>query len=440
MITQISANLNETRIFGTKTYPNGIINKGCLVILISMDLNKEIKRTVTDRFGKFLMSFTENGGLPSGKYQVRFYGSNYPSALAPEGDWETFIFQNPSENTGIEDIVFNTIPTMQITEGETKTDVNNNEYTVVYVDLMHMKTAQGIVKEISLFGKNSEHPTSAYSNITTFDYVQEMQPKIIEIYDKESDRTYTSDGVYVYSGVSSFSNSDKDYAEFHTTITLPYKPINYDFYCIFINPLGRAAAGNYLISGIDADRVYNYSISGWEDNEDGVLKIYDRDVYLNGIPDLQEYAEVRKLKVVSASENLEYGALKKPLAELQWEEIRDLPPSYFPIRSRNGYNGEDMEINYQTAKQIISYVVYMYVAENIDDEPYMPEGVTVPYPGSYSGWYFMGEYTTANASIVPPAERFVGFWVGMKTSWTDINKRIHNTTERLSKDNTYYSA
>jgi len=80
---------NTAHIFDNLLYANGLPNMGCLVILFDPNLDIEIARTTTDKYGFWEFSTQD---LAYGKYQVQFYGSNTIPQLKPNGTWEEIEF------------------------------------------------------------------------------------------------------------------------------------------------------------------------------------------------------------------------------------------------------------------------------------------------------------------------------------------------------------
>lgn len=382
MFIDVNIERNIVTISGKEVYRGTIQpNIGMLATIIKTPEELEMGRYVTGRDGiwKIVVPLDQ---MHSGRYEKRFYGSKTIQLMQPQGDWESFLFQNPLESA-VEQIIFKTTPMLQVSEGReiSTTDINGNERTEVLIDLMNLETSQGRIAYVETFYKNSDENDYKWRILDSFAFDENLENVSLEI-----------------SGVQNTQ------VQYRSSIILDYKPINYDFYCIFYNPFMEVAL-----------------------NGNAPLKVFDEDVLFNGIPDLEEYVEVPKLQAINCVDP-EGGSLPGTWVLLEWEDLKILPnitSSEFPRLLKNGYTGSGVQVTYNMAQTIYAYGVWMYVSDVNETPPIISgiEGMN-PVPADFAGWYFMGDFTSPNASIQCPKSKWVGFWVGMKTKQTEAIKGV----------------
>ena len=64
------------------------------------------------------------------------------------------------------------------------------------------------------------------------------------------------------------------------------------------------------------------------------------------------------------------------------------------------------------AEIVRTFQVFMYVSPDGNPPPHT-------YPAIDPGWYYVGEFTSAEARVRCPKQSQVAFWVGMRSEKTD---------------------
>lgn len=160
-------------------------------------------------------------------------------------------------------------------------------------------------------------------------------------------------------------------------------------------------------------------------------------VVFNGFYDLLEYYEVDQLKVVNSQDgDSETGILSDYYAQLTWRDPRVRPSNTFPVYSRNGFNGKEDGLSLKQIQLVTGFVIYMYVTDTEDDYP------VLNHPGPYNinelvenpSWYYVGESAVPNFAVRCPTNKYVAFWVGMKSAHTDTTKYYKKSDITLTKE------
>ena len=332
-------------------------NIACRIVLYSVDDAVNIAVTDTDKYGYYEFRLTETI-LKIGKYEIQKYGSGTVPKLAPDGDWESFDYLGNGVIGNLNDLVFDSsqavpnLPVLTIEEKEAIADINNVEKSIIEVGITNIVLKRGRIAKIKVFYKSI--------SATVYNILEEF---IIDT-----------------------SQATPSTLEVVTDIVLLNKPEYFDF--------------KVQMFGVKSDV--------GKDLDNAEVNIYSLSKELDGIADVSEYYEVTDLRVTNAPDG-ESGGLSSPFANLAWTDYRSIARSLYPKNIKSGYDGTVISagLSYDQSRRIESYVVFMYVSDTATDPPH-------PYPASDTGWYFMGEYTVAEAKIRCPNTKYVGFWVGFK--------------------------
>lgn len=296
-----------------------------------------------------------------GVYDVQFYGRG----TTPD-DW--IIGIEVVGDTAIEEalpIIFSGTPALAVSEGSTgedivETDINKAEDTMAIFSLTNLQASQGVIKKVLVYRKIS------------------------------SDTTYLPFKEFDFDGSYAEVQSDLSAATFRERMKLRDKPEDYDFRCLFLNPDNKPA----LSSGTPVYATHT-------------------NVTFNGVPDLDEYVEVKDL-VCSNVSGGETGTLPGMVAELEWTDTKAIPRGSWGSPTYKDSYGNNLSppLTWAQAQKIIAYVVYMFISSIGNSPDYPRPGITPPEEETEGDWYHMGEHEKANASIRCPQGSKVSFWVG----------------------------
>lgn len=142
--------------------------------------------------------------------------------------------------------------------------------------------------------------------------------------------------------------------------------------------------------------------------------IVEKTALIDGISDLEELYEVRDLAVLNGTSS-ENGAIASLIANLQWEDVRQIQRGFLPQQFKSGADGVARNLTYEELQRVIGYEVYMYVASS-NNPP--TNHYPVHHVSDVGTWYYVGEVNVAEMKVRCPATKYVAFWVGMKTART----------------------
>lgn len=268
----------------------------------------------------------------------------------------------------VKPLVFNTLPTIQILEGDTaddrRIDVNNNEMTTVRIALKDINIKTGTIAYLSIsYMKYQEFTTETPEEIETI-----RLEKLILLADLKVD---IKPDVLVYA--------------FRQELPLYDKPSCYDFRFKFIG----------------ADLNYGKD----KDNTEVVIDKYN--ISFDGIEDFEEYYGVYNARLINGTEG---GKTESSFVKIKWLDFRLQDKNYFApsgVLVVSGFDGSTKLLTYEQVQFITGYVVYMYTADT-DEQP-----INL-YPGTGELWYYVDEFASNIAEIRCPASKWVGLWVGFK--------------------------
>lgn len=356
--------INNDRISG-RYIKNGNIVSGVTVTLVKSGDRSHVDTQLTDDEG--LWEFLD---IAPGVYDIWFH----EGGASPDKDWIKNILI--VGDTDVDDLAYDTAPVLIVSEGTPRVTVNKTEIARANLSFSGLQPTVGQLKTVSVFFKRSSET--------------EYRP------------------LFVHNVVE-----DEDNLALTGEFELSVKPDYFDFKAVFLNQDGDPLKINGVIYEAAA-----------------------LNVAFDGVSDVFDYIAVKNLESVN-TEDSEEGELEENTVRLRWLDFRDLLENAFipnGIETSDAF-GRAYTLDYNTAKIVTSYGVFMFMA----DENFMPQhrhpGKAAMWglptygemPWAYAGeekndpngiWVFLGDYGNTDVELRVPRGKFVGFWVGAKTSKT----------------------
>lgn len=368
---------NNNTLYGTFIRRNQPV-PAIEVALKKKGVSKSIDVNVTDTNGDWAFDIASNG-----TYSVYFYGGS-----STEDDYiiDIDLILDVAASFSGEALVFVNTPSLTVTEGSVRTDVNKNEFSKAILTFNNLAASAGILTFIAVDFKDSDD--TEWEELDKFTVT-------------------TTDNIL----------------SFNKEIRLLEKPNNFDFRARFLNVLNIPAKEAATI-----------------------LLITDLAVTFNGVPDLFEYVEVPDTDIngFTGPEALnatgtKNGRLVSDEINLQWDNLKKIAKgvttkNLFPITLRDAF-GALYDISAAQSARIEGYVVYMFVSNTTAGPSVKFPGISAQYgipafdvvPWDYIGennndpngtWVFVGEFTSPYCTVRCPSGTSVWFWIGFKTEKT----------------------